>query len=83
MNSSSKFRTATKNAVFLKLAITGPSASGKTTAALRHARGLIGTNGKIAVIDTENFSSLLYATSTISTPAHSSHPTTKRSLSVI
>ena len=61
MNSSSKFRKATKDAVFLKLAITGPSGSGKTTAALRLARGLTGANGKIAVIDTENSSSLLYA----------------------
>ena len=61
MNSPSKFRKATKDAVFLKLAITGPSGSGKTTAALRLARGLIGATGKIAVIDTENSSSLLYA----------------------
>ena len=61
MNSPSKFRKATKDAVFLKLAITGPSGSGKTTAALRLARGLTGVNGKIAVIDTENSSSLLYA----------------------
>ena len=61
MNSPSKFRKATKDAVFLNLAMTGPSGSGKTTAALRLARGLTGANGKIAVIDTENSSSLLYA----------------------
>lgn len=59
--SSFKFKKASKEAVYLKLAITGPSGSGKTTAALRLARGLIGGNGKIAVIDTENSSSLLYA----------------------
>ena len=59
--SSFKFKKASKEAVYLKLAITGPSGSGKTTAALRLARGLIGGKGKIAVIDTENSSSLLYA----------------------
>lgn len=59
--SSFKFKKASKEAVYLKLAITGPSGSGKTTAALRLARGLIGDKGKIAVIDTENSSSLLYA----------------------
>ena len=58
---SVKFKKASKEAVYLKLAITGPSGSGKTTAALRLARGLIGDRGKIAVIDTENSSSLLYA----------------------
>ncbi len=58
---SSSFKKANKSAVFLKLAITGPSGSGKTTAALRMAHGLIGAKGKIAVIDTENASSLLYA----------------------
>lgn len=55
------FKKANKSAVYLKLAITGPSGSGKTTAALRLARGLVGDNGRIAVIDTENSSSLLYA----------------------
>ncbi len=58
---SSSFKKANKSAVYLKLAVTGPSGSGKTTAALRMARGLIGPKGKIAVIDTENSSSLLYA----------------------
>ena len=55
------FKKANKSAVYLKLAITGPRGSGKTTAALRLARGLVGDNGRIAVIDTENSSSLLYA----------------------
>ena len=58
---SNMFVKATKNAIFLKLAVTGPSGAGKTTAALRLARGLVGSKGKIAVIDTENSSSLLYA----------------------
>lgn len=39
----------------------GPSASGKTFSALRFARGLVGENGKICVIDTENRRSLFYA----------------------
>ena len=60
---ASSFRRANKSAVYLKLAITGPSGSGKTTAALRLARGLVGSKGRIAVIDTENSSSLLYADS--------------------
>lgn len=60
---ASSFRRANKSAVYLKLAITGPSGSGKTTAALRLARGLVGPKGRIAVIDTENSSSLLYADS--------------------
>ncbi|MBF0341056.1 MAG: AAA family ATPase [Magnetococcales bacterium] len=39
----------------------GPSASGKTYSALRFARGLVGDDGKICVIDTENRRSLFYA----------------------
>jgi hypothetical protein len=55
------FRKATREKVFLKLAITGPSGSGKTYSALRLARGLVGPTGKIALIDTENRSASLYA----------------------
>ncbi|MCX6872104.1 MAG: ATP-binding protein [Verrucomicrobia bacterium] len=55
------FRKATREKVFLKLAITGPSGSGKTYSALRLARGLVGPSGKIAPIDTENRSASLYA----------------------
>lgn len=58
---NSIFKRASREAVFLKLAITGPSGSGKTTAALRLARGLVGSKGKVAVVDTENSSSLLYS----------------------
>ncbi|MBF0213030.1 MAG: AAA family ATPase [Magnetococcales bacterium] len=39
----------------------GGSSSGKTYSALRLARGLVGENGKIGVIDTENRRSLFYA----------------------
>ena len=56
-----KFIPATKDAIALKLAITGPSGSGKTTAALRIARGLVGPQGRIGVIDTEHRSASLYA----------------------
>ena len=58
---ANSFQKAKKSSVYLKLAITGPSGSGKTTAALKMARGLVGKKGKIALIDTENSSSLLYA----------------------
>lgn len=58
---SNPFTKAIRKAAKLKLAITGPSGSGKTTGALRLARGLVGPNGKIAVIDTENRSASLYA----------------------
>ena len=54
------FTKAQRTGSFIKLAITGPSGSGKTYSALRLARGLSPT-GKIAVIDTENSSSSLYA----------------------
>jgi hypothetical protein len=59
--STSLFRKATREKVWLKLAVTGPSGSGKTYSALRLARGLVGPTGKIALIDTENRSASLYA----------------------
>ncbi|MBF0186198.1 MAG: ATP-binding protein, partial [Magnetococcales bacterium] len=39
----------------------GGSSSGKTYSALRLARGLVGPQGKIGVIDTENRRALFYA----------------------
>lgn len=57
----SMFRKATREQVFLKLAVTGPSGSGKTYGALRLASGLVGPGGKVALIDTENRSASLYA----------------------
>jgi len=44
----------------MKLAITGPSGSGKTYGALKLARGLVGSKGRIAFVDTENGSGKLY-----------------------
>jgi energy-coupling factor transporter ATP-binding protein EcfA2 len=55
------FQKAKRKNVFLKIAITGPSGSGKTYGALRLARGLVGPQGKVALIDTENGSASLYA----------------------
>lgn len=52
------FKKAQREAVKLKLALTGPAGAGKTFSALRLAKGL---GGKIAVIDTENGSASLYA----------------------
>ena len=45
----------------IKLALQGPSGSGKTYSSLLLAYGLVGDWNKIAVIDTENFSSHLYS----------------------
>ena len=45
----------------MKMAIQGPSGSGKTMGALLIAHGLCHQWGKIAVIDTENYSASLYA----------------------
>jgi nucleoside-triphosphatase THEP1 len=49
---------------YIKLAITGTSGSGKTYSSLRLARGLVGKEGRIAFIDTENASATLYDTVT-------------------
>ena len=52
---------AKRTNVKIKLALQGPSGSGKTYSALQVAYGLCGNWDKIAVIDTENHSSELYA----------------------
>lgn len=52
------FKKAERKQSKLRLAITGASGSGKTTAALNIATGM---GGKIAVLDTENGSASLYA----------------------
>jgi hypothetical protein len=52
------FQKATRKDVKIKLAITGPTGSGKTFSALRLAKGM---GGKIAVVDTENGSASLYS----------------------
>lgn len=55
------FQKAVRTAKRAKIALSGPSGSGKTATALRLARGLVGPNGKVAVIDTERGSASLYA----------------------
>ena len=55
------FTKAQRNDSFIKLALTGPSGSGKSYSGLRLARGLVGPAGKIAVVDTENGSARLYS----------------------
>ena len=50
----SVFRKATKSKAKLRLALDGPSGSGKSFTALSVAAGLVGHAGRIAVIDTEN-----------------------------
>lgn len=54
------FKKAERKRVKLRLAIEGPSGSGKSHSALIIARGLVGPDGKIAVLDSENESASLY-----------------------
>lgn len=56
-----KFEPATRRKKKLRLCVTGTSGSGKTYSALLIAKGMVGTEGKIAVLDTENESAALYA----------------------
>jgi len=56
------FQPAKKYGSFLRLALAGPSGSGKTFTALEVATGMARrTGGRVAVIDTEHGSALLYA----------------------
>lgn len=55
------FVKATRKQRKLRMALLGPTGSGKTYSALQIARGVVGPNGRIAVIDTENYSASLYA----------------------
>lgn len=61
MSENSLFKPAVKEKLRLRLAIEGPSGSGKTYSALLIARGLVGTEGRIAMIDTEQESGKLYS----------------------
>ena len=55
------FKPASRSEAFIKLALTGSSGSGKTYSSLLIARGLVGEQGKIALLDTENQSASLYS----------------------
>jgi len=56
-----QFKKATREAIKLKMGVSGMTGSGKTMGSLLVARGLVGPEGKIAVIDTEQGKSNLYA----------------------
>lgn len=56
-----KLEKATRSQVKIKMGLQGVSGSGKTTAALLIAYGLCSQWGRIAVIDTENYSASLYS----------------------
>lgn len=56
-----KLKAAKKEAVPPLIALWGPSGSGKTYSAILLARGLVGPQGKIAVIDTENGRAKFYS----------------------
>lgn len=56
-----KLQIANRQKVKMKMALQGPSGSGKTFSALLLAFGFCGDWSKIAVIDSENNSSALYA----------------------
>lgn len=55
------FQRAVRRQRKARIGIVGPSGSGKTYTSLQIATGIAGPNGRIAVIDTENYSSSLYA----------------------
>lgn len=55
------FKPATRHEAKARVAMIGPTGSGKTWTALQFARTLAGEAGTIAVIDTENASASLYA----------------------
>src|SRR5690349_7353176 len=64
MSNKITFTKAARKRAKLRLAISGVAGSGKTTAALEIATGLLGkSGGRIAVLDTEKGSASLYATS--------------------
>jgi flagellar biosynthesis GTPase FlhF len=48
------FVKATKKKLKARVALIGPTGSGKTMTALKMARGFAGSEGRIAVIDTEH-----------------------------
>lgn len=54
------FEKLTRKKTKAKIALMGTSGSGKTYSGLLLARGLVGSEGKIAVVDTENGSAGLY-----------------------
>ncbi len=60
----SEFKKATRKQISMKIAVTGPTGSGKTFSALRLAKG-IADGGRVAFLDTENGSASLYSGSVV------------------
>lgn len=56
-----KIERAVREKTYTLTSIAGPSGSGKTYSALLYARGLVGPDGKIGFVDTENKRSRFYA----------------------
>ena len=56
-----KIERAVREKTYTLTSIAGPSGSGKTYSAILYARGLVGPEGKIGFIDTENKRSRFYA----------------------
>lgn len=56
-----RIERAVREKTFTLTSIAGPSGSGKTYSAILYARGLVGPEGKIGFIDTENKRSRFYA----------------------
>lgn len=55
------FKPATRKRVRLRMALMGPTGSGKTYSALRIGQGLLAPGQRLAVIDTEHGSAAVYA----------------------
>ena len=55
------FKKAVRQRVKARIGLCGPAGSGKSMSAIRLAFGIVGPNGRIAVLDTENESASLYA----------------------
>jgi len=55
------FSRAQRKRAKARIGLVGPAGSGKTMSALKLAYGIVGPEGKIAVIDTEHGSASLYA----------------------
>lgn len=55
------FRPATRANVGILVGLSGPSGGGKTMSAMRMAQGIVGREGRFAVIDTEKGRALHYA----------------------
>lgn len=60
-NNIFQIRPAVRKAIPALIGLWGPPNCGKTYSALLMARGLVGPNGKIGLVDTENERALLYA----------------------